>query len=500
MFLKLARQMRGLGGSITLRLALMYGLTAFVVIGGINIYLYDALRTGLSAADQGRLETYVRSLQRMLLKLDRDELMEAQEKWQERVLENPDFRSRIMDGSQVLAATPEMPIPADRFPRPASSMTGFPAATFWTADDGTPYRLTSAYGELDARQRLPRLIQAAMDISDTERTIATYRWRALLMLVAGTAASTLLGYLIARRGLRPLDVITDHAGRVTAHHLSERIADYRWPIELRTLASRFDTMLERLERSFTKLSRFSADLAHELRGPINNLIGATDLALSRERTSEEYRDLLGSNLEELQRLAQMVDSMLFLAKAENRHIPLETRLLVASCEMRVVAALFEAYAADLGCPIRCEGNATLVADSMLVRRALSNLISNALKYGATAKGIEMNAWSSNGNAVISVRDHGPGVAPDHAKHLFDRFFRGESARSRDTAGTGLGLSIVRSIMELHHGSVEFHRVEGGGAEFRLVFPPLTTADQDRAYRAPPAASRTAAAPANPAPI
>lgn len=456
------------GRSIIIYLALMYGLTAFVVIGGINFYLYEALRTGLYAADQGRLETYVRSLQRMLLKLDRDELMEAQDKWQERVLENPDFQSRILNKSQVLAATPAMEIPQDRFPV-AGDSAAFPESTFWYSADGTPYRLTSAIGELDSRERLPRTIQAAMDITDTEDTISTYRWRALLMLAVGTAASTLLGFAIGRRGLRPLATITKHAEEVTAHDLSRRIADHDWPVELRTLANRFDAMLERLEASFTQLTRFSADIAHELRGPVNNLMGSTDLALSRERTGDEYRELLGSNLEELGRLAQMIDGMLFMARAENRNVRLDVRRVEAKVEMQSIADLFEAYAEERGAPIRCSGDVVIVADSMLLRRALSNLVSNALKYGASPKGIDLSAFAAGTEAVISVRDYGPGVAESHAPHLFDRFFIGESARSRNTEGTGLGLSIVRSIMDLHQGRVEFRPGQDGGAEFQLIF-------------------------------
>lgn len=464
-----SRPGRHAGGSIAVRLALMYGLTAFVVIGGVNSYLYDALRAGLYAADQGRLETYVRSLQRMLLKLDSDDLMEAQPKWQERVLENPDFRSRILDGNRVLAVTPDMPVPAERFPAAPADIDRFPASTQWTDADGTPYRLTAALGELDSAKRLPRRIQAAMDVSQTEETIAHYRWRALLMLALGTLASTLLGYAISQRGLRPLVVISQHTEQVTAQDLGRRIAAHGWPIELRTLASHFDAMLERLERSFDQLSRFSADIAHELRGPVNNLVGATDLMLARERTVDEYRELLGSNLEELDRLARMIDSMLFMARVESHHIRLVLQPLDAAHEMQAVAALFEAWAEERNSPIRCHGSGTFRADVMLVRRALSNLVSNALKYGATPAGIDLYAHVSGTQVVMTVRDYGAGVADVHAAHLFERFFRGETARSRDTEGTGLGLSIVQSIMDLHQGRVEFRPGEAGGAEFRLIF-------------------------------
>jgi two-component system heavy metal sensor histidine kinase CusS len=230
-------------------------------------------------------------------------------------------------------------------------------------------------------------------------------------------------------------------------------------------------MLGRLEDSFNRLSRFSADLAHELRTPIHNLMGEAEVALSRTRSSEDYREVLESSLEEGQRLSRMIDSLLFLARAENAETRLEFSLVNVRNEMQAVVDYYDAVIAENQLEVHCEGQARLMADSILLRRALTNLLSNAVRHTPASGRITLSAReTANGAAEISVTDSGPGIPAAHLPRVFDRFYRIDPARAHSEKGTGLGLAIVKSIMELHGGTVTVESGPGRGTTACLHFP------------------------------
>jgi two-component system heavy metal sensor histidine kinase CusS len=253
--------------------------------------------------------------------------------------------------------------------------------------------------------------------------------------------------------------------------LHERVNPARWPRELTALATAFDQMLDRLEKSFARLSQFSADLAHELRTPINNLMGEADLALSRVRAPDEYRRVLESSLEEFAKLARTIDGLLFLARAEHPETQVQRAALDARKEIDAVREFYDAMAQDQGVDVRCEGDAALHADPLLLRRAVSNLLSNALQYTPRGGRVVMSAAASpDGGAVVRVTDSGVGIEPEHLERIFDRFYRVDPARSRFPRGVGLGLAIVKSIMDLHRGLVTVQSEPGKGTTVSLQFP------------------------------
>jgi two-component system heavy metal sensor histidine kinase CusS len=229
-------------------------------------------------------------------------------------------------------------------------------------------------------------------------------------------------------------------------------------------------MLDRLQEAFERLSQFSADVAHDFRTPINNLMGEAQVALSRERTPAEYTRVLQSALEEYTRLASMIDSMLFLAQAERAPAALASVSLEARVELQAVCDFYHALAEEQGVELACEGQARIPADPLLLRRALSNLLSNALNYTPRGGRVTLRAAAGPGaTRTLSVIDSGIGIAPEHLAKLGDRFYRVDPSRTASPGGAGLGLAIVRSIMTLHGGSLLINSAVGRGTTASLVF-------------------------------
>ena len=232
-------------------------------------------------------------------------------------------------------------------------------------------------------------------------------------------------------------------------------------------------MLDRLEDSFRRLSQFSADLAHELRTPVNNLRGEAGVALSKARTAEEYRRTLESSLEELARLTRLIDNMLFLARADGAGVnPLARSSFDARKEIEAVCEFYRALAEDRGVAVSCEGAGVAGADPMLFRQAVSNLLSNALNYTPHGGRVVFQLREREDHGLeVCTRDTGCGIAPEHLPRIFDRLYRVDSSRSQHPNGAGLGLAIVKSIMTLHQGAVEAQSTLGQGTTITLSFPP-----------------------------
>jgi two-component system heavy metal sensor histidine kinase CusS len=319
-------------------------------------------------------------------------------------------------------------------------------------------------------------IEGALNVSADEDLLARYRFDIGGVLLVGLLVAATWAVIITRRGLQPLANITRATERIGAQQLQERIRTGAWPGELVSLAAAFDQMLDRLQDSFERLSQFSADLAHELRSPINNLMGEAQVALSQERSAPEYARVLHSALEELGRLARMIDSMLFLAQADQARAAPSLAPLDAGVELRKVAEFYQPLADEQGVELVCTGGCDILADPSLLRRALSNLLSNALRYTQRGGRVTLHAAAIlPDECSVSVIDTGTGIAPEHLPRIADRFYRVDPSRANSQAGSGLGLAIVKSIMELHGGQLRIDSVVGKGTIATLVFPPSVSA-------------------------
>lgn len=292
---------------------------------------------------------------------------------------------------------------------------------------------------------------------------------AVFVLLA-TALSGFLGWWAARTGLSPLRVMRERATKVTASKLNHRMPVGEVPVEMADLATSLNEMLERLEADFVRLQDFSGDLAHELRTPLNNLLTQTQVALSHPRDAASYRDTLASNAEEYQRLARMVSDMLFLAKADRGIALPNPEKLELSDEVSALFEFYEAVAEDLGIELKAEGHGQVFGDRLMIRRAISNLLSNALRHAAKNTKITVAVVPHESEVTLSVSNKGTPIGREHLSRLFDRFYRVDKARTRpESDGAGLGLAITSAIMQAHRGQIDVVS-EAERTTFSLHFP------------------------------
>ncbi len=312
------------------------------------------------------------------------------------------------------------------------------------------------------------------DMTDRWQLLDHYRERLYAFGLGGMLLAFGLGWMLSREALRPLREIAASAATITVERLDTRIEAGSVPAELRTLTRSLNAMLDRLHRGFERLSQYTADLAHDMRTPLGNIRGSAEVALARERSAEEYQSVLASNLEECERLSRMIESVLFLARAEHPQFVTRLRELNALQELTRIAQYFEGMADDAGIRLRVTGDASvkLHADAELMRRAVNNLLANALRYTPAGKEVVLQAERADGGARIVVANEGSPIDPSLLERIFDRFYRADPARTTDpnSAGSaGLGLAIVRTIMALHAGSVRAES-DTTSTRFILTFP------------------------------
>ncbi|MGH8559302.1 MAG: heavy metal sensor histidine kinase, partial [Methylococcales bacterium] len=338
-----------------------------------------------------------------------------------------------------------------------------------------PYHSVAARGALGGDRSSHVLIILALEADEAQGLLARYGHSLLItMLFSGIAAAS-LGFFIVRRGLGPLYTMAKTASEISSSHLQIRLSVADAPAELKELAGAFNAMLARLHGSFVRLSDFSSDLAHELRTPINNLMGQTQVALSRTRNAEEYRAVLESNLEEYERLARMIGDMLFLAKADNAQEPLHAELLDLRVELDKIAEFYQMVADGKGLRIIPSGSGAITGDRILLQRAIGNLISNAIRHSPPNSEIHARVLPTSEAVELRIGNQGTGIPVEHPERVFDRFYRVDNARGRTDTGSGLGLAIVKSIMELHGGHVNVESQPNLLTTFTLHFPQASPA-------------------------
>lgn len=458
----------GRTGSIAARLTFWYALLSVALIASAGSVLYWVLADGLHQEDDRLLAGKIAEV-RAVLVLHPSDYAALREEVQHEAETLPGIYLRVLNAQQdIVADSPvSSPIFDNHGPFASSLLPVDERGRNWTSGDGKKYRIMSGQFETDSRFT----VHVAMSLSKEDQFLAAYRGTLLLAVAIALAIATAAGYLIARWGMQPVSRLAAIVDELSAGQLHRRVGDEAWPLELRPLATNFDRLLSRLEDSFTRISRFSADIAHELRTPLHILRGEAEIMLSRDRSSEDYRACIESAMDEYDRLSHMVDALLFLARTEQPAAQIDRQLLDLGQEIAAVCAFYQAMADEQGTTLVARGTGTVLADSGLLRRALGNLVGNALRHTPSGGQIAIDAKTLRNHAAeISVSDTGCGMAPEDLPRVLERFYRADGARSRQGQGTGLGLAIVRSIMNLHEGTVSIQSELDHGTAVTLTFP------------------------------
>lgn len=462
------------GGSIVRRLTWLFWLSSVVILCAIGLHLYDSLDRQLQARDEEELRGKVELVRNLLRSMESAQAVSmASQRWQDAFVGHQGLSLNLFDRNlDRLIAVGDRSLPSSLVSTRVPKYDA-PLMFDWLADEtGHSMHLATAWGWLGDPQAQPILVALTLDRAEQQVLLAAHLRHTLIAVGFGAVAAALLGYLVSRSSLRPVLRIAADACEIHASGLNRRLDAAATPVELGQMVAAFNAMLARLEESFRRLSDFSSDLAHEFRTPINNLIGQSQVGLARTRSETELREIIASNIEECERLARMVDDLLFLARADNAQAVLCRESFPISEEILKSLAYFEGPAEERHVRLHCQGDATIVADRGMTRRALVNLISNAIRHSPANARVSIVAQGSTDGAVsVSVSNDGPGIPSEHLARVFDRFYRVDSARARSEHGSGLGLAIVKSIVSLHGGQVRVDSNAHGLTTFTLFFPP-----------------------------
>lgn len=450
------------------RLSLVMALVSALCCAVLGLYLYQSFASQLQRRDELQLLGKLRQLRQLLGHSATPQLL----------LEQADYLRDTMSGEsnaliEIRTAADRrllLSINARQEPLPAGPALALERPgqladlQRWQGRGGEP-----AAG-LVARARLGTAALPGTEVDihlarlypERAALLAEYRLRILAASLLAALAAAALALGLGWQGLRPLRRLSEQAGRIQASTLSSRLSEEQAPPEIAAMLQAYNAMLARLEQGFARLNQFAADLAHELRTPLATLLGQSQVMLSRPRSAEELRALLESNLEELEGLQRMVDQLLFLARADEGALPLQPQPLDTAQELARQADYFEDLAEERQLRIDCRPAAAapqplpaLWADPPLLRRALANLLANALRHARPGSAIVLQAEQRGEALILSVRNLGEPLPPALLPQLFERFVRADPARgpAADGSSHGLGLAIVRSIMQLHGGRV-----------------------------------------------
>jgi two-component system heavy metal sensor histidine kinase CusS len=456
--------------SIALRLGLLFAAIAAAVSVAVGAYLYQTLAMQMAQRDDLDLLNKAALVRQLLRTLPLEQRMPRQMQavlapaiGQDGVMLRvaaPDGRVLVQTLAPGRRLPASKPVPAGRTPTSADvvDLDGPPSSA-------RVLDVMSAYGPEQVRVTLVRTR------SDRLAILKRYAADLLGALLAGAALATALGFWAVRTGLRPLHGIIAKADEIHAQRLAARLELERVPAELRPLGVAFNAMLDRLEEGVQRLSGFAADLAHDMRTPVNALMMQTQVALARERTPDEYQALLASNHEEYERLARMIENTLFLARADNAQLALQRDRLDVGAELAHIRDYFEVLAEDQDVVLSLDAPPLppLAADPVLLRRAVNNLVSNALAHTPAGGRVRLRARADGAWLLVSVANTGPGIAGEHLAQVFERYYRADPARPASSSA-GLGLAIVRAIMRLHGGGAEVDSSPGAETVFTLRFP------------------------------
>ena len=449
--------------SIALRLSAMFTLVALLVFVLIGWALYQQVDKSIGRLPEAELDARYSVLESSINRYGNPEhwgKISAKFK----LLSEEDKRIRFWAISSD---------PAYEYGNPDAAVREFaqePAGVRDLRLPGQAYPFKVLISEIAAKEQRPALRFLIAIDTQTFRQTQHQLLIALVSLASiGVLLASLLGYWVARIGLKPLVKLSEEAQKLAPPRLSGRLHLAPLAPELDQLVSAFNSTLDRVEQAWTRLESFNADVAHELRSPLTNLIGQTQVALTRGRSAEHYFEVLQSNLEELERLRSIINDMLFLASADQGSKASKLSRASLADEVATTLEYLEFILEDARVEVRVSGDALADIEKAHLRRALINLLNNAVQHTEAGQAIEVLIEQQAGQVTISISNPGQPITAEHLPHLFERFYRVDAARHNSGANHGLGLAIVKAIAQMHGGEVFVRRGDGRNT-FGLYLP------------------------------
>lgn len=431
----------GRPASISGSLTLLLGIVALTVFAVVGVLLHWSLQRDLLDAEQRELDDKMDVVQHYVAESNQSDPAELRHHLDDVLIGSGALRVWVVraDGSMVYGGASMPPIQTEPDGRISVSREDGVVLSGLIARDQTVANQTGANILVGLDRRSRELLMLRHD-----RTTA-------LVCAIGVVLTMVFGSWFVRRGLRPVKLLTDEAELIEPDSLGKRLRSRPEGSELASLVRSFNRALDRIDEAYQQLRGFSADVAHELRTPLSTLISGTEIALSRPRAAGELQDLLASNLDDLRALSAMVNDMLFLAHADRGEVAENLKSVSLRDEVTAVIDYLEALLEESGHKVVVEGDAQAPVNSSLLRRALVNLILNAVRYSPPGQRITVRLQSETGTACIEVTNAGPPIS--ETRRVFDRFWRGDSSRTDSSNRHGLGLAIVRAVARMHGGDV-----------------------------------------------
>ncbi len=484
--------------SLTLRLTFFFSAAAIVVLTLLSLCLKNEINGYFIREDNHYLRTKAQMIEKLIAKThfnhDFSEIIGSMEKLEGVAIkiDNPDDRIVLYTSDHI--RFPEQIVNGDTqsfidygIEKRLPNYTDQPAFKEEPAlenikddllewqDENNFYRGMQFRFTLNDPKRSAVVVTLALNINHHQRFLNNFTAILIKFVLIGGVFSALLHWFVTYQGLKPLQVLSKKAKLVSGKDIKQRMPVDNLPVEIAGLSETLNSMLARLEDAFARLENFSSDIAHELRTPVNNMMMQTQVALSQPRSSKEYQITLASNAEELERLAKMIADMLFLAKTENQFSLLSTEHLFLEQEIADLFEFYDALAEDRNIKLQLKGKAEVQGDRLMLRRAFSNLISNAIRHSDEDGEIHINISSSRQCVTVEVTNSGQTIAAEDLAHLFERFYRVDKARACcSQERVGLGLAITQSIAKAHNGNV-YVRSEDQVTTFTFTLNEVNTA-------------------------
>ncbi|WP_255435273.1 heavy metal sensor histidine kinase [Rhodoferax sp. BLA1] len=437
--------------SITLELTLLFAITSTVVLMTLGFVISSTVEKHFEEQDMEVLTAKMTLTRHTFEKFDSpSDRQQITQVLNDALVGHYGLDLIVYDAKgETIFSTPDATFPKELV---MSSAANHPNKPFRWQSGEQSYRGIADEVSIGTDPGVKVIVATSMDIMHHLAYMQSFVQTLWLFVAIAAAFSGLLGWVAVRRGLQPLRAMRDQAQVVTAQQLNRRVKVDSVPVELEELAQSLNDMLARLEEAFERLSDFSSDIAHELRTPVSNLMTETQVSLTRMRSADEYRSVLESNAEELDHMTRMISDMLLLAKSENSLTASSCTSITLAQEIKALFDYYDAVAEEKGLRLILEGDAIVNADRFMLRRAIGNIMSNAIRHSAPNGSINVCISQESDWVLMRIENTGDFIPEEYLERIFDRFFRVDTARQRRD-GTGLGLAIAKSIVLAHGGSI-----------------------------------------------